>query len=85
VRFGLLIAFLRSFWPIVWQIEFNNQPISVVVSVGAFPAFLGKPLPDLSHMLQLLAMIERGRPRHIATLSGIATVFFDFFQGHSFQ
>jgi hypothetical protein len=73
------------FWPVFWQSKFNNQSISDIVSVGAFPALLGKPLPDLSHMLQLLAMIERGRPRHIATFGSIATVFFDFFQGNSSQ
>jgi hypothetical protein len=68
------------FPPIFWQGKFDNQAISVIVSVGAFHALLGKPLPGVGHMLQLLTMSERGRPRHIATFGGIATVFFDFFQ-----
>jgi hypothetical protein len=71
---------LPFFPPIFWQGKFDNQAISVIVSVGAFHALLGKLLPGVGHMLQLLTMTERGRSRHDATFGGIATVFFDFFQ-----
>jgi hypothetical protein len=74
------MSLLPFFRPIFWQGKFDNQPISVIVSVGAFHALLGKLLPGVGHMLQLLTMSERGRPRHIATFGGIATIFFDFFQ-----
>src|SRR4029434_4612281 len=81
-----LIAVLRSFWPIFWQIEFNNQPFAVVFSfsVGAFYKLLGELLQSLSHLLQFLALIEWSRPRHIAAFGGIATEFFDSFQANSF-
>jgi hypothetical protein len=74
------MSLLPFFPPIFWQGKFDNQPISVIVSVGAFHALLGKLLPGVGHMLQLLTMTERGRSRHDATFGGIATVFFDFFQ-----
>jgi hypothetical protein len=76
-------SLLPSFRPIFWQSKVNNQPLPVIVSVVAFPELLGELLPGLSHLLQFLAMSERGRPRHIATFGGIATVFFDSFQGNS--
>jgi hypothetical protein len=81
----LVCAVLRSFWPIFWQIEFNNQPFAVVFSfsVGAFHKLLGELLQCLSHLLQFLALIEWSRPRHIAAIGGIATEFFDPFQGNS--
>jgi hypothetical protein len=59
------MSLLPFFPPIFWQGKFDNQPISVIVSVGAFHALLGKLLPGVGHMLQLLTMTERGRPlRH---------------------
>ena len=77
-------SLLPSFRPIFWQSKVNNQPLPVIVSVVGF-LNLGELLPGLSHLLQFLAMSERGRPRHIATFGGIATVFFNSFQGNSFQ
>jgi hypothetical protein len=75
---------LPFFRTIFWQSKVNNQPFPLIVTVGAFHTLLGELLPGLSHLLQFLALIERSRPRHIAAFGGIATEFFDSFQGNSF-
>jgi hypothetical protein len=71
-----LLPFLRATF---WQSKINNQPLPLIVNVGAFHKLLGELLQGLSHLLQFLALIEWSRPRHIAAFGGIATEFFDSF------